>query len=167
MGECWKNKYNSLINLLMEEFDSSVIFDVISKLEDEKGLKEWLEERIHETQVEIAMRSGFFTETFECKLRTYHELLEYVEKNTHEETEPLKSTVFCNKNRCVNNIDGKRCRKFNVVMFNGICRDERDRILNWIKKEIEACESALKHSVNPDPWQARKRAFEEVKTRLL
>lgn len=45
---------------------------------DSEELENWLNEKIHECDIEIAMRGGFFSETFRCRQRTYHEVLEYV-----------------------------------------------------------------------------------------
>ncbi|OYT63021.1 hypothetical protein B6U67_03700 [Methanosarcinales archaeon ex4484_138] len=71
--------------------------------------------------------------------------------------------IFCNKKTCVNNVNGQRCDKMNAVLFNGICRYERDRMLRWLKKQIKDTESLITDDLLfPDVLHARKKAFEEV-----
>lgn len=71
--------------------------------------------------------------------------------------------IFCNKKTCVDNENGQRCRKTNAVLFNGICRYERDRMLRWLKKQIKDTESLITDDLLfPDVLYARKKAFEEV-----
>lgn len=72
--------------------------------------------------------------------------------------------IFCNKKTCPDNVNGQRCGKINAVLFNGICRDERDRMLRWLNTQIKECESAIKDdSGNVDYWIVRKKTLEEVR----
>lgn len=75
--------------------------------------------------------------------------------------------IFCNKKTCIDNENGQRCGKTNAVLFDGICRYERDRMLRWFNAQIGECELAIKDgSGNIDYWTARKNAFEEVLKQL-
>ena len=72
--------------------------------------------------------------------------------------------IFCNKKTCPDNVNGQRCGKINAVLFNGICRDERDRMLRWLNTQINECESAIRDgSTNSQYWTVRKKALEEVR----
>ena len=71
--------------------------------------------------------------------------------------------IFCNKKTCPDNVNGQRCGKINAVLFNGICRYERDRMVRWLNTQIKECESAIRDdSMIPDFWFGKKRAFEEI-----
>jgi len=76
--------------------------------------------------------------------------------------------IFCNRKTCPDNIDGQRCGKTNIVLYNGVCRDERDRILRWLDVEIEKCE-IMKFDDRPSNfhcWSAMQRAFQRVREKL-
>jgi len=72
--------------------------------------------------------------------------------------------IFCNKKTCPDNVNGQRCGKINIVLFGGIYRDERDRMLRWLNAQIKECESAIRDdSGNADYWIVRKKTLEEVR----
>jgi len=72
--------------------------------------------------------------------------------------------IFCNKKTCPDNVNGQRCGKINAVLFNGICRDERDRMLRWLDERIREADEKYKSEITDwDYWLTRKRAFEEVR----
>ena len=72
--------------------------------------------------------------------------------------------IFCNKKTCPDNVNGQRCGKINAVLFNGICRYERDRMVRWLNTQIKKCETAIRDdSGNADYWIVRRRTLEEVR----
>jgi len=72
--------------------------------------------------------------------------------------------IFCNKKTCPDNVNGQKCGKINAVLFNGICRYERDRMVRWLSTQIKECESAIRDdSSNAEYWVARKKALEEIR----
>ena len=76
--------------------------------------------------------------------------------------------IFCNNKACPDNVNGQRCQKINVVLFNGICRRERDRILRWLDEQIREADEKYREEVTDwYDWLIRKKVLEEVRRQLL